>query len=257
MTVGIRKPGEFCWVNMITPEPARARAFYEKVLGWSVTEMPGMGWTLQAGGRAFGAMFDIAAPSTPPGTRPQLGVMVMVENADATAKRVAELGGTARPPFDIMDRGRMAVCFDPGGAQFDVWQPKQSHLTDVDSAVPGAPSWFEVMTHDAGRTAKFYSALFGWKAEVMPGAQPPYSTFSLAGAGVAGMLTLEGPMASLPEQWGVYFNVTDVDRAAKDAEASGGTVVVPPRDIPTVGQFCGIASPAGIACYAAKWLPRG
>jgi len=38
----------------------------------------------------------------------------------AAAEKVSALGGTARPAFDIGDQGRMAVCFDPNGAEFDV-----------------------------------------------------------------------------------------------------------------------------------------
>ena len=29
----------------------------------------------------------------------------------------------------------MAVCFDPNGAQFDVWEPKKSPGTDVDTSL--------------------------------------------------------------------------------------------------------------------------
>ena len=59
--------------------------------------------------------------------------MVKVESADATADKVNALGGKAMPPFDIMQNGRMAVCFDPNGAQFDLWQPKKEPGTDVDT----------------------------------------------------------------------------------------------------------------------------
>ena len=32
MTTGVRKPGEFCWINMLTPQPAEARAFFAGAL---------------------------------------------------------------------------------------------------------------------------------------------------------------------------------------------------------------------------------
>jgi hypothetical protein len=34
------------------------------------------------------------------------------------------LGGTARPAFDIGEQGRMVVCHDPNGCEFDIWEPK-------------------------------------------------------------------------------------------------------------------------------------
>ena len=35
MSHGIRKPGEFCWINVITPQPDAAREFFAAVLGWT------------------------------------------------------------------------------------------------------------------------------------------------------------------------------------------------------------------------------
>lgn len=168
MTTGARKAGEFCWINMLTPQPAEARTFFSKLLGWTYVEMPGIGHAVQVGGRDIGGLFDLAGPNTPRGTPPLIGDMVKVENADAICARVAALGGKAMPAFDIMDQGRMAVCFDPKGAEFDVWQPRKGLGTDVDSNLRGAPSWFETMTTDVDRAAHFYSRLFGWTPEAMP-----------------------------------------------------------------------------------------
>ena len=140
MTTGIRSTGEFCWINMLTPQPAEAREFFGKLFDWTYAEIPGMGHSIQVGGRSVGGLFDLAGPNTPPGTPPHIGVMVKVDNADATGAKVTSLGGKALPAFDIMDQGRMAVCFDPNGAPFDVWEPKKSHGTDADSELHGAPS---------------------------------------------------------------------------------------------------------------------
>src|SRR4051794_9925402 len=43
MATGIRKVGEFCWTNMLTPRPVEAMEFFGRVLGWTYYEMPGMG----------------------------------------------------------------------------------------------------------------------------------------------------------------------------------------------------------------------
>ena len=113
MTTGSRQSGEFCWINMLTPQPAAARDFFGKLLGWTYVEMPGIGHRMQVGGRDIGGLFDLDGPNTPPGTPPYIGVMVRVDNADATCQKVASLGGRSMPTFDVMDQGRRAVCFDP------------------------------------------------------------------------------------------------------------------------------------------------
>ena len=136
MSTGLRKTGEFCWINMLTPQPAEARAFFSQVLGWTYFEMPGLGHGVKVGGHNIGGLFDLNGPDTPPGTLPIIGVMVKVESADAVCEKVAVLGGKARPAFDIMSQGRMAVCYDPNGAEFDVWEPKKMPGTDVDPTLP-------------------------------------------------------------------------------------------------------------------------
>ena len=101
--------------------------------------MPGMGHRVQVDGHDIGGLFDLAGPNTPPGMPPLIGVMVKVESADAAGEKVTALGGKAMPAFDIMDQGRMAVCFDPNGAQFDVWEPKKGPGTDVDTSLDRQP----------------------------------------------------------------------------------------------------------------------
>jgi predicted enzyme related to lactoylglutathione lyase len=63
-------------------------------------------------------------------------------------------------------------------------------------------------------------------------------------------------MKGMPPQWATYFTVNDADETAKKAAELGGTVIVPPMDIPTVGRFCGITSPQGVMFLVIKYLPR-
>jgi len=95
MAKGLRRTGDFCWLNMLTPAPAAARAFFAELLGWTYTEIPGVGHTIQVGGLAVGGLFDRASPQTP-GTPPLIGVMVKVESADLAAQKAAALGGRAK-----------------------------------------------------------------------------------------------------------------------------------------------------------------
>jgi predicted enzyme related to lactoylglutathione lyase len=254
MATGIRKAGEFCWINMLTPNPAAALPFFAQALGWTYVEMPGFhGHRIQVDGHDIGGMFDLAGPQTPPGLLPCIGVMVKVASADATCARVAELGGKANPAFDIGPQGRMAVCFDPTGAEFDVWEPRAMPGTDVDSRAHGAPSWFEAMTPDVARASAFYAALFGWTTQAQPMGDFDYTLFNLGGAPVAGMMPILPNMGPIPPHWGTYFAVRDADAAAREAAAAGGTLFIPPTDIPHVGRFSGIVSPQGVRFYVLQY----
>src|SRR5260370_33827936 len=201
MTIGTRKTGEFCWINMLTRQPAQAREFFGKLLGWTYAEIPGLGHSVKVGGRDIGGLFDLNGPNTPKGIPPCIGVMVKVDSADATCEKVTSLGGTVKTAFDIMDNLRMAVCFDPNGANFDVWESKKAHGTDVDSNLPGAPSWFETLTTDIDRATKFYAELLGWTAEAMPMPGGTYTIFKLGTANVAGMQQITPQMGNVQPYW--------------------------------------------------------
>ncbi len=250
MAKGTRRAGEFCWINMLTPQPEEARAFFSRLLGWTYNEMPGMGHSVRVGGRDIGGLFDLAGPNTPPGTPPLIGVMVKVDSADAAYQRAQSLGGKAMPPFDIMDQGRMAVLFDPNGANIDVWEAKKGSGTDVDSNLHGAPSWFETMTTDVERATTFYAELFGWTPEVQPMPNMKYTTFKLGTEFVAGMHEITPQMGNMPPHWATYFTVRDVDATAREAVKLGATICVPLMDVQGVGRFCGIRSPQGVSFHA-------
>ncbi len=252
----LRKPGEFCWINILTPQPAAAREFFNKLFGWNYSEIPGVGHRVMLQGSEIGGLFDNNSPNMPPGLPPCIGAMVKVEGADATAKKVESLGGKAKPPMDIFDRGRMVECYDPNGANIDMWEPKKGPGTDVDATLHGAPSWFETLTTDVERAKTFYMSLFGWTAEAkqFPGIE--YTTFSLNGSPVAGMMQIQPHMGQIPPHWGVYFTVKNVDETAKLVADWGGKLCVPPVDIPTIGRFAGLTSPQGVMFYAITYLPR-
>jgi predicted enzyme related to lactoylglutathione lyase len=256
MATALRKAGEFCWINILTPRPAEAMEFFTAVLGWTYFEIPGVGHGIRVGGRDIGGLFDLNGPTTPPGLPPCMGVMVKVDSADAVCEKVAALGGTARPAFDVGGQGRMTVCFDPNGAQFDVWEPKAMPGSDADRSLHGAPSWTENMTTDVPRAATFYAGLFGWTPEAKPMPGFDYMVFKLDGADVAGMMPIPPGKEFVKPHWGTYFTVDNADEAARKATELGGKLFVPLMDIPGIGRFCGIESPQGVPFYVIRYLPQ-
>ncbi|UQA60568.1 VOC family protein [Polyangium aurulentum] len=255
MTTGTRKTHDFCWINVMTPEAERARAFFGKLFGWTYGEMPGVPGSqlILVGGRTAGALMDLAVANMPPGTPAVIGVLVKVEDADAAVAKVASLGGRADQVFDALDNGRMAVCTDPNGAVFGLWQPKKQAGMDVDSHAHGAPGWFETITSDAGRAAAFYSALFGWTVEEqqMPGMT--YTLFKLDAVPVGGAMPILPNMGDVPPHWGVSFSVTNADETARLGVELGATLLFPVGDIPGVGRFAMLQSPQGVPFQITEW----
>jgi predicted enzyme related to lactoylglutathione lyase len=116
--------GFFCWNELLTPDPALNVDFYTEIFGYDVqdSEMPGMGayWVLTRGDRMEAGMMPMPPEA---GAPPHWLPYIAVDDLDASAARVAELGGAVHlAPTDIPGMGRFAVVADPQGAVFAMFQ---------------------------------------------------------------------------------------------------------------------------------------
>ncbi|MGC4068967.1 MAG: VOC family protein [Polyangiaceae bacterium] len=253
---GSRKNHDFCWINLITPKLAEAAGFFQRVFDWKFADgIPG-GYVIQVDGLAAGAMIDIDA--CPPGVPPSIGVLVKVADADATVARVKALGGRADDVVDIHENGRMAICTDPNGGVFGLWQPLSKDGAECDTQAPGAPTWFETLTTDLDRAVEFYVDLFGWSPRSEhPAPGMNYTVFHLGDAPIAGAMVLPpDKMSGVPPHWGVYFAVTNTDETVRLATSLGATLCVPPHDIPNVGRFALMQSPQGVAFHVIQYAAQ-
>jgi hypothetical protein len=108
--------------------------------------------------------------------------------------------------------------------------------------VPGEFCWNELLTSDVAAAGKFYTQLFGWTTAPFQG-PVPYTIFRLGEKGVGGMMPLQQP-GSQPT-WLNYVTVADCDASAARAKQLGGTVCMPPKDIPTIGRIAVLKDPLG------------
>jgi predicted enzyme related to lactoylglutathione lyase len=113
------------------------------------------------------------------------------------------------------------------------------------SSFHGRFVWYELMTTDTGAARKFYGSVVGWGAAdaSVPGVE--YTSFTADGVPVVGLMTQpdEVKKMGVPPSWSGYIAVDDVDAATARVKALGGSVHMPPRDIPTVGRFSVVADP--------------
>jgi predicted enzyme related to lactoylglutathione lyase len=234
-------PGTPSWVDLAAPDIDAAKAFYRGLFGWEARdagpaeETGGYGFFVLDGRLACG--FGPPGPGEPPSWR----TIVSVADADETAVKVERAGGKVLlQPMDVMDEGRIATFADTVGAVFAVWQPGRHRGAEVVNQ-PGSLCWNELATRDTQKPKDFYGAVFGWKAS-----GGDYTEWRLDGRLVAGMVEMGDrfPPEALP-QWVTYFAVEDVDLAARRAEGLGGSVTVPPFDVPEVGRVATLGDPNG------------
>jgi predicted enzyme related to lactoylglutathione lyase len=116
----IDEAGAMTWREVNTPDAAKARDFYGKVFGLEARKLEGQMeyWTLHKGDTTVGGVLQMTKEWA--GVPPHWMNYFAVPDADAAAKKIAELGGKVSvPPFDT-PYGRIAVVNDPTGAVFSV-----------------------------------------------------------------------------------------------------------------------------------------
>ena len=270
-------PGVPCWVDTSQPDPEAALGFYTGLFGWEFESV----LPAEAPGQYFIARLrggDVAAVGSIPEAMPPMAMWntyIWVESADDTAAKVIDAGGSVlMEPFDIMDFGRMAVFADPEGAAFCVWQAKEHRGAQVVNE-HGSLNFNGLNTRDVDGAKSFYGSVFGWTTLALPAAE----MWTLPGYGdhlerdnpglrkqmaeMGGPVGFEDVVASInpigddqpdtPPHWSVTFGVDDADATAAKATELGGTVVVPPLDVPW-SRLTVIRDPQGATLIASQFV---
>ena len=274
-------PGVPCWVDTSQPDPEAATKFYGGLFGWDFEDvMPAGSEAKYFIGRLSGK--DVAAVGSIPEGAPEMALWntyIWVDSADETASKVRDAGGAVvMEPFDVMTSGRMAVCSDPEGAAFCVWEAKENRGAQLVND-PGTLNFNSLNTRDAEGAKRFYGSVFGWTTLELPGG---FEMWTLSGyaehlereynsdirnlteeaggpAGfedvVASIVPIGDDQPDTPPHWGVTFAVDDADAVAEKASELGGKVIVPPMDAPWV-RMAVIADPQGATFTASKYAPE-
>ena len=243
--------GTFCWVELSTPDPDAAKKFYTELFGWEYQDNevgPGVVYTMNLkGDKNLHAMYKLDEERQKQGIPPHWLSYVSVDELEPVVEKAKAAGATAVvEPMDVMDAGRMSVIADAQGAVVGLWQPK-AHIGAQIVNEHGTLSWNELMTNNVDAAGKFYTDVFGWKADTQDMGGFNYTSFSVGENPNGGMMAITEDMGPVPPNWGPYFAHDDVDAGAEKVKSLGGQIYVPPTDIPEVGRFSTIADPQGAA----------
>lgn len=101
----------------------------------------------------------------------------------------------------------------------------------------------ELQTKDVATSKKFYSSLFGWKLEDIPGMN---YTIVNVGEGTGGGM-MKNPVPENRDNWMPYILVDDVAASTTKAASLGATVVMEKTEVQDMGWFSVIVDPTGAA----------
>lgn len=118
--------GQFCWNELMTGDPKKAKSFYGELFGWK-TESHDVGeHVYHIIQNAMGGIMQI-----PQGKEneipPNWLSYVYVNDVDAMVAKAKSLGAQIKCPVTAAgDYGRFAVIVDPTGASLGLWQSLKS-----------------------------------------------------------------------------------------------------------------------------------
>jgi predicted enzyme related to lactoylglutathione lyase len=247
--------GDFLWYELMTPDPAGAKAFYDAVIGWTIAAegnaMPnGSEYReiMAQDGTHAGGVLTLTPQMAEAGAPPAWFGYIAVEDVDAAVANAQALGAALfMGPMDMEGIGRMAMLADPQGTPFYVMRGFPGGESKAyQMMTPGHVAWNELNTSDFEAARSFYYDLFGWtNGEPMPmGELGTYQLFDQNGQSIGAISPVLGEM---PTGWVFYIAVDDVDRAYQAITAHGGTALQEPQEVPG-GMFSAYArDPQGAA----------
>ncbi|QSB15293.1 VOC family protein [Natronosporangium hydrolyticum] len=242
-----------CWVDLPSPDPQATARFYAGLFGWEISD-PDLGGHLLArldGSEVAGFGLLTSDDQAGAGWRTYL----CVADAGETATAVGAAGGKVLREPHLTPGARVAICADPQGAVFGLWQADGlAGARLVNTA--GAWNWSELKVRDPDPTMAFYQQVFGWQTDILDfGGQvammvrmPGYGDFlelvepgirERHGAGgappgftdaVAWIERIDPEDDMTAPHWSVTFSVADAAATAARAEHLGGGIIVPPFD---------------------------
>ena len=246
-------PGNFAWYELLTSDPPAAEAFYTAVLGWRAADagMPGMAYTLMhVGDVPHAGLMALPPEARAVGAGAHWLGYVGVADVDASARHLAEAGGTVhRPPDDIPGVGRFAPVSDPQGAAFVLFR---GHGADgpppIAPGTPGTVGWHELHAGEIDAALGFYGPLLGWKKGVTHDMGPMgiYQEFGRFGHSLGGMYKKPADMKA-PPHWLLYAKVPDLQAAVAAVKAEHGQVLNGPMEVPGGDLVAQIQDPQGAA----------
>ena len=110
--------GQPVHVEIPADDTESSRSFWGGLFGWQFESYPGPSqyWMTRISDQAGGAITDME-----PGKR-GIRTYFDVDDIQAGVARVRELGGEATDAMSVPSMGWFAVCKDPQGNDFGIWQ---------------------------------------------------------------------------------------------------------------------------------------
>ncbi len=109
--------------ELMSRDPAKVAAFYEKVFGWKANPMPELNYHFVETGGQVGINGGIVKPPRPEPWPGNMTLYIDVDDLAAYRKRVIEAGGRILIEEQaVPDMGKFSLFLDTEGRMMGLWQ---------------------------------------------------------------------------------------------------------------------------------------
>jgi hypothetical protein len=229
----------------------RAKAFYEKLFGWTITPWgPPEFYLIAIAGVQTGALqarHELVEGRRTNTYRLSFGV----EDAHATLAAVSANGGNVlMQPYQI-----------EGGPEVGYFEDSEGNVCGIGRySAPrqeGPPTLrhFAINADDVPRAKAFYEQLFGWS--FTPWGPPNFYQTRNAGEGLIGALQERRELVAdrRTNAFETSFQVRDIRATLADAQGNGGKILMQPYRIEGVGEIGYFEDTEGNMCGVAQYVP--
>lgn len=216
------------WVDAMvetTEQREALMSFYSSLYGWTWEvgdENMGYYSIASSGGAA------VMGLGQGPGGQGAMVPYFATDDINATAAKVAELGGTVfMGPMEVPGAGKMALVTDPTGAVHGLWQGGDFKGFGV-AYEANAPGWFDHASNDPATAAAYYEGLTGHSVI------EPETGMKVLSAGEQWFASVS--QNQIPErtsaQWNSIYVVETLEAARAKVRDLGGTIVLEEMPVP-------------------------
>lgn len=248
----MNRHGDFIWYELMSTDADATQAFYGDLMGWQFSDsgQPGRDYRiLHADTEPVGGLLQLTREQRECGARPNWVGYICVDDVEKSQAAIEADGGRVlMPTTAIPGVGTLAMLSDPQGIPFYIMQPQgggNSRAFTTDISAGGHCAWQQLMTTGQRAALDFYGRHFGWRksSERDMGEMGSYE-FLNHGPDIGAVMTC--PPDTQPN-WLYFFRVKDIEAAAANITRLGGTLIMPPEQIPESDKYCLTATdPEGV-----------
>ena len=109
--------------ELLSKDPAKLSAFYEKIFGWKIKHMPELNYRIVETGAEAGINGGIIKPDRPEPWPGNMTVYINVDDLAAYRKRIVAAGGKILiEEQEVPGMGRLTLFTDPDGRMMGLWK---------------------------------------------------------------------------------------------------------------------------------------